>query len=231
MNQIAEGFSVALSLLRAGDPETYSSIYITLATSGLAMVGVLLLGAPLGFCVGYFNFPGRKAVKLLLDTALSVPTVVIGLLVYLLLSRMGPLGGLGLLFTIPGMAVGLVLLGLPIMIAHTALAVERADARLRLTLLTLGAQGPQLLLATLREARHQLGLAAVVSFGRIVSEVGIAMMVGGNIKWHTRTITTAISLETGKGEYSLSIALGLVLLAIALLLNLTAALARRRAGL
>lgn len=231
MNQIAEGLRVAVELLVTGDPETYSSIGITLATSGLAIAVTLLIGTPLGFCIGYFNFPGRRVVKLLLDTALSIPTVVIGLLVYLLLSRMGPLGSWGLLFTVPGMAIGLILLGLPIVISHTALAVTQADARLRVTLLTLGARGGQLLLTTLREVRYHLGLAGVMAFGRIVSEVGIAMMVGGNIKWHTRTITTAISLETGKGEYALSIALGLVLLGIALLLNIIVACVRRRAGL
>lgn len=230
MDYLLDGFATALRLLAAGDAETFSTVWITLAASGMSIAACLAIGAPLGFLIGYHDFPGRRAVRIAVDTALCFPTVVIGLLVYLLLSRQGPLGDLGLLFTIPGMAVGLTLLGIPIVMAMTALAVEQADARLRLTLLTLGADGRQVLFATLWETRYHLMLAGVAAFGRIVSEVGISMMVGGNIKWHTRTITTAIALETGKGDYALGIALGLVLLGIALLLNLVLAGLRRRAG-
>jgi tungstate transport system permease protein len=166
---------------------------------------------------------------MLADTLLSFPTVVIGLIVYALLSSRGPLGGAGLLFTLPGVAIGQTLLGLPMVIALTANAVEYADTRLRDTLLTLGASGGQVLRAMLWEVRYHLLLAAVAAYGRIVSEVGISMMVGGNIKWHTRTITTAIALETGKGEFAMGIALGVVLMVIAFLVNLSLSGLKRRA--
>lgn len=228
MDYILDGFAVALRLLLAGDPETFSAVWATMASSALAMSAALGVGMPCGFALGYFSFPGKRVVRLMVDTMLCFPTVVIGLLVYLLLSRRGPLGDLSLLFTVPGMSIGLFLLGLPIVMALTALAVEQADGRLRQTLLTLGADNWQVLGASLWEVRFHLLGAGITAFGRIVSEVGISMMVGGNIKWHTRTITTAIALETGKGEFAVGIALGLVLLAIALLVNVALALLRRR---
>jgi len=189
----------------------------------------LILGAPLGFLLGHLRFRGKKPLRTLVDTALSVPTVVIGLFVYAFLSRRGPLGGLGLLFTLPGVAVGQTILGLPIVVAMTATAVEALDRRLTNTLLTLGADRRQLLATTLWEARFSVVLAAMAAYGRIVSEIGISMMVGGNIKWHTRTVTTAIALETGKGEFAMGIALGLVLLAVALGVNVAAGALRRLA--
>jgi tungstate transport system permease protein len=164
----------------------------------------------------------------LVETLLSFPTVVIGLLVYAFLTRRGPLGEFGLLLTLRGIAIGQVILGLPIVIAMTATAVENLDRRLKFTLLGLGATGRQVALTTLWEARFSIMLAAMAAYGRIVSEVGISMMVGGNIKWHTRTITTAIALETGKGEFSVGIALGLILMAIALAVNLSMSCIRNR---
>lgn len=228
MGLIAEGFSQALVLLGEGDPETYAAVGATLTSSGLAMLGCLIPGLPLGFVLGYCRFPGRGLCRILVDTALSFPTVVIGLLVYLLLARQGIFGHWELLFTIPGMAIGLALLGLPIVVAHTCLAVEQADVLLAPTLRTLGAGPWQMLFSTLREVRLHLLAACITAFGRVVSEVGISMLVGGNIKWMTRTITTAISLETGKGDYARSIALGMVLVGIAFTLNMGLAFLRRR---
>jgi tungstate transport system permease protein len=168
--------------------------------------------------------------RVVVDTLLSFPTVVIGLLCYAFMTHRGPLGHMGLLFTIPGMAVGQTILGLPIVIAMTANAVENLDYRLKQTLITLGADRRQVLLTTLWEARFALALAAAAAYGRIVSEVGISMMVGGNIKWHTRTITTAIALETGKGQFAMGIALGLILMTVALLVNLAMAGLKRMTG-
>jgi len=230
MNYILDGLRQALVLLAHGDPETFSAVWTTLIVTFEAMIATLLLGAPAGFMLGYHEFPGKRVVRLVVETFLSFPTVVIGLVVYAFISRRGPLGNWELLFTVPGMAVGLTILGLPIVIALTAQAVESLDPRLRPTLLTLGARPRHLFLATLAEARFGMLLATTAAFGRIVSEIGISMMLGGNIKWDTRTITTAIALETGKGEFATGIALGMVLMVIAFAVNLIAAVCRRRAG-
>ena len=227
---ITQAFSDAFQLLASGDEETFAAVQATLSTSGLAMLGCIIPGVPLGFLLGYTRFPGRNMLRILVDTALSFPTVVLGLLVYLLLARQGPFADFELLFTVPGIAIGLALLGLPIVIAHTCLAVEQADRLLAPTLRTLGAGPWQLLFSTVRELRFHLLTACITAFGRVVSEVGISMLVGGNIKWATRTITTAITLETGKGDYARSIALGIVLVTLAFALNMGLAALRRRMG-
>ncbi|WP_044351426.1 ABC transporter permease [Dethiosulfatarculus sandiegensis] len=228
MEYIINGFVRAIELLLAQDPETYSAIGATLWVSTLSMALSLLIGIPLGFLLGHFDFPGKRPLRTTVDTLLAFPTVVIGLLVYAFISRRGPLGDLGLLFTLPGMALGQTILALPIVIALTATAVESLDQRLSATLRSLGASRRQAALTTLWEARYAVMAAAVTAYGRVVSEVGISMMVGGNIKWHTRTITTAIALETGKGEFSLGIALGLVLMILAFLVNLGLGRLKRR---
>lgn len=228
MDYLWQGLTKAFELLMSGDAQTFSAIWVTIRVSTLSIAGSLFLGIPLGFLLGYRNFPGKRGVRLIVDTLLSFPTVVIGLLVYAMVSRQGPLGDFGLLFTLPGIAIGQILLGLPIIIALTASAVEHIDERLRHTLLTLGAYRRQVMLSTLWEARFAILAAAVTAYGRIVSEVGISMMVGGNIKWHTRTITTAIALETNKGQFGMGIALGLVLLSIAFAVNLLLHFLRRK---
>ncbi len=230
MSYILEGVETAARLLATGDPETYSAVAATLRSTALAMTAALLAGLPLGFLLGYASFPGKRLLRTLSDTLMAFPTVVIGLLVYLMLSRQGPLGSLELLFTVPGMSIGLAMLALPMVISLTASAVEEMDPRLRLALLSLGAGRFQMLAGVLREARFGVMAGAVAAFGRVVSEVGISMMVGGNIKWHTRTITTAIALETGKGEVATGLALGAVLLLIALAVNVCLAVLRRRSG-
>lgn len=230
MSYILEGVGTAARLLVTGDPETFSAVAATLRSTMLAMAAALLTGLPLGFLLGYARFPGKRLLRTLSDTLMAFPTVVIGLLVYLMLSRQGPLGSLELLFTVPGMSIGLALLALPMVVSLTASAVEEMDPRLRLALLSLGANRFQMLLGVLREARFGVLAGAVAAFGRVVSEVGISMMVGGNIKWHTRTITTAIALETGKGEVATGLALGAVLLLIALAVNAALAVLRRRSG-
>jgi len=219
MDYLLSGLIQAFELLFGGDPETYSAVKTTVIASSLSVAASMIIGSPLGFCLGYARFPGRRSIRIVVDTLLSLPTVVIGLLCYAFMSHRGPLGDLGLLFTIPGMAIGQTILGLPIVVAMTATAVENLDDRLKQTVLTLGADPRQLLLTSLWEARFALALAGAAAYGRIVSEVGISMMVGGNIKWHTRTITTAIALETGKGQFAMGIALGLILLVLALMVN------------
>ena len=229
MDFLLEGFLKALQLLVQGDLETYSAVFATVKVSSLSMAVSLLLGIPLGYLLGHLTFPGKKGVRTIVDTMLALPTVFIGLLVYAFISNRGPLGELGLLFTLSGIAIGQTILALPIVIALTATAVESLDRSLRLTLTSLGASPRQILLTSLWEARLGILIAAVTATGRVMTEVGISMMVGGNIKWHTRTITTAIALETNKGLFATGIALGIVLLAIAFAINLSLSFLRRRA--
>lgn len=229
MEFIEEGFFQAFQLLFSGDEETWSAILTTVQLTGLSMLATLLIGLPLGFVLGYATFPGKKGLRTTVDTLLALPTVVVGLVVYAFISSRGPFGRYELLFTIRGMAIGQTILALPIIISLTASAIEALDRRLRLTLLTLGASGGTLISSILWEARYQVLAAVVTAYGRIIAEVGVSMMIGGNIKWHTRTITTAITLETGKGEFSMGIALGVVLLAMSFALNAALSLLRRRA--
>ena len=221
MGYILEGFTKAFELLISGDPETYASILTTLKVSTYSMVASLTLGIPLGFLLGFLDFRGKKLLKTIVNTLLAFPTVLIGLLVYTLLSQKGPLGKYDLLFTLPGVAIGQTILALPIVIALTATAVESLDRQLRVTVLALGANRYQLFRTSIWEARYGILTAAVTAYGRVLTEVGISLMVGGNIKWHTRTITTAIALETSKGEFAMGIALGLVLLLMAFTVNFT----------
>jgi len=228
MDYILAGLLQAVRLLLSGDAETYAAVKATLTVSSYAMTASLLMGVPLGFILGHFRFPGRRQVRLAVDTLLALPTVFIGLLVYAFVSRQGPLGEMGLLFTLPGIAIGQTILALPVVIALSATAVESIGSDLRTTLLSLGANRRQLLISTVWEARHGVLAAALTAYGRVMTEVGISMMVGGNIKWHTRTITTAIALETNKGMFAMGIALGLVLLLIAFVVNVAVSLLRRK---
>jgi tungstate transport system permease protein len=228
MDFILQGFLKAIDLLVTGDPETFSAVYATLIVSADSIAASLILGLPLGFCLGHFEFTGKRLLRLAVDTGLALPTVFIGLVVYAFLTQRGPLGGLGLLFTLPGIAIGLTILALPIVIALSATAVEGMDRKLRVTLISLGADRRQLFLGTVWEARHGILAAGLTAFGRVLTEVGIAMMVGGNIKWQTRTVTTAIALETNKGEFAAGIALGLVLLIIAFSVTLSVSFLRKR---
>lgn len=228
MSYFSDGLGQAFQLLADMDKATFSAIEVTLASTSLSIAIALLAGLPPGFALGYFNFPGRRLLRLVSDTLLAFPTVLIGLIVYVFLTYRGPLGHLGLLFTMPGMVIGQTLLALPIVISWTAQAVESQDIRLRQTLLTLGATSPQLAWLTIREARYEIGMVCATAFGRVVTEVGVAMMLGGNIRNSTRTMTTAISLETSKGEFAQGIALGLVLLLIAFIVNGTLACLKLR---
>jgi len=228
MDFIVQGLRQAFQLLFSGNAETYSAVAATLTVSTYAMAASLTAGIPLGFALGHWRFPGRRQVRLVVDTLMSLPTVFIGLIVYAFVSRQGPLGHMGLLFTLEGIAIGLTILALPVVIALSATAVESTDANLRTTLLSLGAGRRQLMFGTLWEARHAILAGALAAYGRVMTEVGIAMIVGGNIKWHTRTITTAIALETNKGQFAMGIALGLVLLLIAFIVNGSVSFLRKK---
>jgi len=228
MDFILIGLGKALQLLLQGDGETYAAILATIRASLYSMTASLLMGVPLGYGLGFFQFPGRRSIRSVVDTLLALPTVFVGLLVYAFLSQRGPLGSLGLLFTLEGIAIGQTILALPIVIALTASAVESLDRSLRLTLVSLGASKRQLFFSSIREARLGILVAAITATGRVLTEVGISMMVGGNIKWHTRTMTTAIALETNKGQFAMGIALGLVLLAMAFTVNVSLSFLHQR---
>jgi tungstate transport system permease protein len=228
MDFILAGFVEAVRLLFGGDAQTWSAVAATLKASTGSMLVSLATGIPAGFALGYVDFPGRRHVRLVVDTGLALPTVFIGLVVYAFISNRGPLGGFGLLFTLPGIALGQTILALPVVIALSATAVESMDRHLRTLLVSLGANRRQLLLSSLWEVRFGLLAAGLAAYGRVMTEVGISMMVGGNIKWHTRTITTAIALETGKGMFATGIALGLVLIAIAFSVNVCLSFLRKK---
>ena len=228
MDYIVEGTIKAFELLVSGDPETFSAVGATLKVSTYSMTASLAMGIPLGFALGYFHFPGKRQVRLVVDTLLALPTVFIGLMVYAFISRQGPMGEFGLLFSLPGIAIGQTILALPVVIALSATTVESVDRELRTTLMSLGAGRRQILLTFIWEVRHGILAAALTAYGRVMTEVGISMMVGGNIKWHSRTITTAIALETGKGMFANGIALGLVLLGIAFGVNAAVSFLRHR---
>jgi tungstate transport system permease protein len=228
MNFLLEGFIQAFHLLLSGNAETYSAVWATVKVSSYSILSSLLIGIPLGFCLGYFEFKRKKPIRIIVDTLMALPTVFIGLVVYAFLTHRGPLGNIGLLFTLPGIAIGQTILALPIVIGLSATAVESMDKKLRIAIMSMGANRSQLFLSTLWESRHGILAGSIAAYGRVMTEVGISMMVGGNIKWHTRTVTTAIALETNKGQFGMGVALGLVLLTIAFCVNLSVSLLRRR---
>lgn len=228
MDYLLNGIIKAAHLLFSGNEETYSAIWATLRASSLSITISLIIGMPAGFILASYSFPGRRQLRILFDTLLAMPTVVVGLLVYSFISRRGPFGEFNILFTITGIVTAQIILILPIVISLTATAIEGLDNRLKNTIITMGAKGGQVILSSLYEARYGIFTAAVTAYGRAISEVGVSMMIGGNIKWHTRTITTAIALETGKGEFAMGIALGTVLIAIALFVNWALILFKRK---
>ncbi|MFH1113045.1 MAG: ABC transporter permease [Pseudomonadota bacterium] len=219
MNFLFDAARSAANLIFGFDPEVYLIVWISLKVSGIATFLAAVGGVPFGMLLALRQFPGKQGLILVLNTLMALPTVVVGLFFYALLSRRGPLGDLGLLFTPEGMAIGLLVLSLPIVVNLTLAAIQGMDPRLFLTCKLLGAGPFQQALMIMREARFAVMAAVVIAFGRVISEVGIAMMLGGNIKGFTRTMTTAIALETSKGEFELGLALGVLLLMTAFIVN------------
>lgn len=227
MNTFSDSVSTAGALLLSADPALWAVVQRSLAVSALATVFAAALGALLGAWLAVLRFPGRGAVLTLLNTLLALPSVVVGLVIYLLLSRSGPLGHLGWLFSFQAMVLAQTVLVLPVVAAWTRQLIEDADRQHGEQWRSLGA-GPfwrALLLSW--DERYALATLFVMAFGRAVSEVGAVMVVGGNIEGFTRVMTTAIALETSKGDLPLALALGLVLLLVVLGLNVLVALLRR----
>jgi tungstate transport system permease protein len=209
----------AFALLFSGNAALWGIIWISLKTTLISLVIATPAAIVFGYVIATHAFTGRRFLVWLAQAMLSVPTVLIGLLLYLLLSRQGPLGGLHWLFSQQGIIAGQVLLALPVLVAFSLAAVQAADARLAETAVSLGASGWRVMCTVLYEVRFGVMAAIINGFGRVISEVGCAVMVGGNIAGETRTITTAIALETSKGDFAQGIALGIVLMALALAIN------------
>jgi tungstate transport system permease protein len=223
-----ESLQQSLQLILSLDREVFLAVWTSLYTSLTAIVLAAAGGVPLGAAVGLLRFPGRRAVLTLFNTLMALPTVVVGLVLFGLFSRQGPLGALGLLFTPWAMIVGQFVLAIPIVANYTLAAVAGADPRILPTAQTLGAGRLQGVWQLLLEVRFGVMAAIVAGFGRVIAEVGVAMMLGGNIRGYTRTMTTAIALETSKGEFAFGLALGIVLLGVALIVNLFLNLLQQR---
>ncbi len=221
-----EALRKAGQLIWTLDADLLACVKTSLLCSLSATVAAVLLGAPLAVLLARRRFPGRRALLVIAHTGMAAPTVVIGLLAYSLLSRTGPLGSLGLLYTPAAIILAEFVLALPIVVALFSVSTAALDPRLEATARTLGAGRWRVFATVVREARAGLIAASMSAFGRVCAELGIAMMVGGNIKGHTRTMTTAIAVETAGGRFELALALGLILLLIALTVNTVAQAAR-----
>ncbi|KAF0187777.1 MAG: ABC-type tungstate transport system periplasmic [Desulfobulbaceae bacterium] len=220
MDLLLDSIRSAFLLLLACDPELLDIVWVSLKTSGASTLIAAIFGVPAGFCIAHGNFRGKRLLLTLLNTLLALPTVVIGLLVYAFISRRGVFGSLDLLYTQTAMIIGQVILVTPLVTSLVLAAISRIDARYRKTAMTLGANDTQVALVILREARFGICAAIIAAFGRVIAEIGISMMLGGNAKGFTRTMTTAMALEYDKGEFVLAVALGLTLMTIAFGLNM-----------
>lgn len=220
MDDFFNGLQQSLALVLSGDASTWEIIVLSLQISGIALVFSTLVGIPLGALLGLYPFPGRRLVIALIYTGMGFPPVVVGLFVYLLLSRSGPIGFLGWLFTPNAMVLAQTIISFPLVAGFTMAAVMGVDPALRTQVLSLGATPIQAAWTILWEARTGVIVSIIAGFGGIISEVGAVMLVGGNIEGSTRVLTTAIVLETRKGEFDLALALAFVLLSIMFLINL-----------
>lgn len=219
MESLAQANIEALELLLSGDPDLWRIISISFSVSLRAILIATPPALLMAFALAHWRFPGRRLLISTFNTLLALPAVVVGLIIYMMLSRSGPLGDLRLLFTQTAMIIGQIVLCFPLLVAMAHSSFQSADKRVWETAITLGASPWRAMLTLMYEVRFGLFAAFIAGFGRIIAEVGSAMMVGGNILNYTRNIPTAIALETSKGEFAQGIALGLVLLMLALGLN------------
>ncbi|MCX7911577.1 MAG: ABC transporter permease [Dehalococcoidales bacterium] len=220
MSELWQGLIKAFELIFSFDPEVMriAGLSLRISITSVAIASILCL--PLGALIHFRSFPGKRLLITVVQTFYSVPTVAVGLFVFVLFSRSGPLGGLNLLFTPTVMVIGQALLIMPIMLGMTISALSGVDRTITDSARSLGASTWQTSLVVMREARFAIMAAVVLGFGRAISEVGLAYMVGGNIRGFTRVLTTAISLETSRGDWAMAFALGIILMVIALAVNL-----------
>lgn len=220
MQLLWEGLKQSIILLFSGDPEVLQITLLSLQVSGLATAISLGLGLPIGSLLALGNFPTRRFWISLVNTGMALPPVVVGLVVSIFLWRSGPLGDLNWIYTTTAMVVAQTIIAAPVVTGLTVSALQQLDPRLRLQLLGLGASRVQMVLALWREARLPLLAALMAAFGSVISEIGASMMVGGNIRYHTRVLTTAIATATSQGDFALALALSGILLLMAYLINL-----------
>jgi len=231
LDVLVEGLRQAIGLLLGGDREILAVLWLSLQVSTTATLIALLLGIPAGAALALTRFPGRTLVVSAVNTGMGLPPVVVGLFVTIMLWRSGPFGSWEILYTPAAIILAQALIASPIVTGITLAAVQNVPAKFRLQLIALGASRPQMVWVTLREARLPMLAAVMAGFGGVISEIGASLMVGGNIKGHTRTLTTAMVLETGKGNFEIAIALSILLMALVFGINwaLTAVQQRRPA--
>jgi tungstate transport system permease protein len=231
MDSIAQGFSQAVKLIFHLNPELFGIIILSLKVSGLALIIATAFGLPAGAVLGLTKFPGRGFAVSTVNTFMGLPPVVVGLFVYLLLSRKGPLGFMGLLYSPSAMVIAQTILAVPIVAALCQSAVVSVDPLIRHAARTLGATPLQETTALIREARYGILSAVIAAFGRVMAEVGSILIVGGNIAGYTRVMTTTIALETDKGNFELALALGIILLSISFVINAVLHAVQRRGAI
>jgi len=219
MSTILESFAAALSLILHLNKELLGIILLSLKVSGIALAVATLIGLPLSALLGFKKFPLKGLLVSILNTFMGLPPVVVGLFVYLLLSRSGPLGFMALLYTPTAMVIAQTILALPIVTSLSHSAIIGVDPIIKQASMTLGATPSQVSLTVIREARYGIMSAIIAGFGRVMAEVGAILIVGGNIAGFTRVMTTTIALETDKGNFELALALGIILLSISLGIN------------
>ena len=220
MQTIIEGFRNAFLLIVHLNPELTGIIVLSLKVSGIALLMATAVGLPIGTVIGLKRFPARGLIISTLNSFMGLPPVVVGLFVYLLLSRSGPFGFMGLLYSPSAMIVAQSILALPIVAALSHAAIVKVDPLVHQASRTLGATPFQVSRAIIKEARYGIMAAVIAALGRVMAEVGAILIVGGNIAGYTRVMTTTIALETDKGNFELALALGIILLAISLLINI-----------
>lgn len=220
MDYFLDALSAALGMIVSLNLEMVSIAWVSLKIAALSTIIATISGIPLGFIIALKSFRGKRYLITILNTLMALPTVVVGLFVYSFISRRGPLGGLGILYTPWAMVIGQIILALPIVTTLSLSATQGIDKRVAKTAMTLGANEFQTALFIFREGKFAIFSAIIAGFGRVFAEVGVSMMLGGNIRGLTRNITTAIAFETGKGEFALGLALGMILLSVAFLINI-----------
>jgi tungstate transport system permease protein len=209
-----------VDLILSLDPAVMEIAGLSIKLAAISTLVAAVIGIPVGFILGTYDFPGRSFLASIVNTLLSLPTVVVGLAIYSFISRRGPLGRFGLLFTPTAIILGQAVLATPIVTALTMNATRSLERDLQMTALSLGASRVQVAYLLLLQARFAVLGALVAAFGRVIAEVGAAMMLGGNIEGYTRTITTAIALETSKGEFAFALSLGIILLLVSFVVNI-----------